>query len=289
MRFGIIIPVHNEEKYLSKTLDSLLKQTFLPHQIIIVDDNSTDNTANIISDYVKKHSIIKTIYRSSSEERLPGGKIVQAFYTGLNLLENVDIICKFDADTIFPDNYIEKINQYYEENPNIGMCGGVCSIKKGDNWVIENLTDKKHLRGGIKSYRKSCLDSIGGLKKDMGWDTIDELLAKYHHWEVKIDTNLIVKHLKPTASAYNSKSKYMQGEMFYRMRYGFILSMLASIKLSYKKRNFTLLMNYIKGYFKAKSEKNSFLVSKEEGKWIRNYRWNNIFNKINPINIFKKK
>ena len=141
------------------------------------------------------------------------------------------IICKFDADLIFPNDYIEKINKYYEENSNIGMSGGVCSIKKEDNWVIENLTSNKHLRGGIKSYRKSCFDNIGGLKIAMGWDTIDELLAQYNNWEVKVDTNLVVKHLRPTASTYSNKSKYMQGGMFYRIRYGFILSMIASIKL----------------------------------------------------------
>lgn len=287
MRFGIIIPAHNEADYLPKTLDSLLEQTYLHHQIIIVNDNSTDDTQKISSFYADKYSIIKVIYRDSQEERMPGGKIVQAFNAGLKYLENVDIICKFDADLIFPNDYIDKINKYYEENSNIGMCGGVCSIKKGNNWVIENLTSNKHLRGGIKSYRKSCFDNIGGLKIAMGWDTIDELLAQYNNWEVKVDTNLIVKHLRPTASTYSNKSKYMQGGMFYRIRYGFILSMIASIKLAYKKKSISLLFDYIKGYFKASKNKESYLVTENEGKWIRKYRWKNIFHKFSILKVKK--
>ena len=101
MRFGIIIPAHNEADYLPKTLDSLLEQTYLPHQIIIVNDNSTDDTQKISSFYADKYSIIKVIYRDSQEERMPGGKIVQAFNAGRKYLENVDIICKLNADLMF--------------------------------------------------------------------------------------------------------------------------------------------------------------------------------------------
>ena len=121
----------------------------------------------------------------------------------------------------------------------------------------------------------------------MGWDTIDELLAQYNNWEVKVDTNLVVKHLRPTASTYSNKSKYMQGGMFYRIRYGFILSMIASMKLAYKKKSISLLFDYIKGYFKASKNKESYLVTEKEGKWIRKYRWKNIFHKFSILKVKK--
>ena len=114
----------------------------------------------------------------------------------------------------------------------------------------------------------------------MGWDTVDELLAQYYGWEVLVDNTLLVKHLRPTASRYNSQAQYMQGGMFYRLRYGMILSFLASAKLAYKKQSFRLFWDYIKGYFKAKKEKQDFLVTPEEGKWIRAYRWRNIKKKF---------
>lgn len=280
MRFGIIIPAHNEGKFLSLTLDSLLAQTYLPYQIIIIDDNSSDNTQEVLSFYCQNYPNIQSNYRNSSISRLPGAKVVQAFNSGLSMLEEVDIICKFDADLIFPSNYLETLNNYFINNPKIGICGGVCSIEKKGEWVLESLTNKNHLRGALKSYRKSCFQAIGGLKEAMGWDTVDELLALYYQWEVKVDDSLIVKHLRPTASAYNKQSQYMQGEMFYRLRYGFFLSFLASLKLSYKKRKFSLFIDYMIGYFRGKKLNNPFLVTEEEGEWIRSYRKKMILKKI---------
>ena len=280
LRFGIIIPAHNEGDILAKTLDSLLGQTLPAHSIVVIDDNSTDHTATVLADYCRRFPQVKTLYRSSSVQRLPGAKIVQAFNAGLPLVGQVDIICKYDADLIFPLNYLETLQTYYLQNPQLGMCGGVCSIEKDGKWLKENLTNKNHLRGALKSYRKECFEAIGGLKEAMGWDTVDELLAQYHGWELLVVEDLVVKHLRPTASRYNPQAQYMQGGMFYRLRYGEVLSFLASAKLAYKKRSLRLFWDYMKGYFKAKKEKQPFLVTPEEGKWIRAYRWRHIKRKF---------
>lgn len=280
LRFGIIIPAHNEGDILAQTLDSLLGQTLPAHSIVVIDDNSTDHTAAIVADYCRHFPQVKTLYRSSSVQRLPGAKIVQAFNAGLPLVGQADIICKYDADLIFPPNYLETLQTYYLQNPQLGMCGGVCSIEKDGKWLKENLTNKNHLRGALKSYRKECFEAIGGLKEAMGWDTVDELLAQYHSWELLVVEDLVVKHLRPTASRYNPQAQYMQGGMFYRLRYGGVLSFLASVKLAYKKRSLRLFWDYMKGYFKAKKEKQPFLVTPEEGKWIRAYRWRHIKRKF---------
>ena len=280
LRFGIIIPAHNEGDILAQTLDSLLRQTLPAHSIVVIDDNSTDHTATVLGDYCRRFPQVKTLYRSSYVQRLPGAKIVQAFNAGLPLVGQVDIICKYDADLIFPPNYLETLQTYYLQNPQLGMCGGVCSIEKDGKWLKENLTNKNHLRGALKSYRKEYFEAIGGLKEAMGWDTVDELLAQYHGWELLVVEDLVVKHLRPTASRYNSQAQYMQGGMFYRLRYGEVLSFLASAKLAYKKRSLRLFWDYMKGYFKAKKEKQSFLVTPEEGKWIRAYRWRHIKRKF---------
>ena len=280
LRFGIIIPAHNEGDILAKTLDSLLGQTLPAHSIVVIDDYSTDHTATVLADYCRRFPQVKTLYRSSSVQRLPGAKIVQAFNAGLPLVGQVDIICKYDAALIFPLNYLETLQTYYLQNPQLGMCGGVCSIEKDGKWLKENLTNKNHLRGALKSYRKECFEAIGGLKEAMGWDTVDELLAQYHGWELLVVEDLVVKHLRPTASRYNPQAQYMQGGMFYRLRYGGVLSFLASAKLAYKRRSLRLFWDYMKGYFKAKKEKQPFLVTPEEGKWIRAYRWHHIKRKF---------
>lgn len=221
------------------------------------------------------------VQRGEKGEHLPGAKVVQTFNYGLSYLkEDIEVICKFDADLIFPDNYLEILNLQYSKNPQLGMFGGFCYIEKNGLWVLENLTNKDHLRGAVKSYRKACFEAIGGLKMAMGWDTADELLARYHEWIVQTDETLHVKHLRPTGAGYKSNARYLQGSVFYRMRYGVLLTLLAAVKLAVKKRSGKLFLDYCKGFYKAKQEKQPYLLSAEEGKWVRQYRWKGIFSKF---------
>lgn len=281
MNIGIVIPAYNEAESIATTLHSLLNQTYPPSQIIVVDDGSTDSTAEVVNHIASKYPIVQLIQRGEKGEHLPGAKVVQTFNYGLSYLkEDIEVICKFDADLIFPDNYLEILNLQYSKNPQLGMFGGFCYIGKNGLWVLENLTNKDHLRGAVKSYRKACFEAIGGLKMAMGWDTADELLARYHGWIVQTDETLHVKHLRPTGAGYKSNARYLQGSVFYRMRYGVLLTLLAAVKLAVKKRSGKLFLDYCKGFYKAKQEKQSYLLSAEEGKWVRQYRWKGIFSKF---------
>ncbi len=278
MNIYIIIPAYNEEVHLSKTLQSLVEQTFLPKKIIVVNDNSTDGTQGIIDSFFEKHSFISGIKIFSEASHQPGSKIINAFNKGLKAVDDdFDIICKFDADLIFPKNYLEKIKSTFEANSTCGMVGGFCFIEKNNTWILENLTNKDHIRGALKAYRRECFQQIGGLKNTMGWDTVDELLAKYHGWQVCTDESLHVKHLKPTGANYSKSSKHKQGEAFYKMRYGFWLTFIASLKLAFNKKSLSFFINYLQGFFNAKRNKTNFIVSEKEGEFIRKLRWNGIF------------
>ena len=278
MNFYLVIPAHNEEAFLTSTLQSLTEQTLLPKKIVVVNDNSTDGTQQIIDSFSNKHAFIHSVTITSEVEHAPGSKVINAFYKGFETLDDgYDVICKFDADLIFPPNYLEKIADHFLQNKNNGLVGGFCYIEKNEDWVLENLTNKDHIRGALKAYRKECFHQIGGLKRTMGWDTVDELLAKYHGWEVITDHALHVKHLKPTGANYHKSSKLKQGQAFKRMRYGFCLTALAALKLGAKKRSFSYFWNAMRGYF---SSNNEYIVSKKEGKFIRNLRWKNIKSKF---------
>ncbi|WP_396603091.1 glycosyltransferase family 2 protein [Algibacter sp. R77976] len=281
MNFYIIIPAHNESDSIGLTLDSLTKQTLLPKQVVVVNDNSTDKTESVVEAYTKKHPYINLINNKSSNKHLPGSKIIKAFYKGYDVLDDdYDVICKFDADLIFPDNYLEQLASHFNTNKKLGMASGFCYIEKNEEWVLENLTRKDHIRGALKAYTKDCFLEIGKLKPSMGWDTVDELLAKYYGWEILTDQSLHVKHLKPTGISYNKASKYLQGEAMYKMRYGIVITLISALKLAYKKGSLSLFKDYIAGYFKAKKDKVDFLVSKKEGGFIRNLRWKGILGKL---------
>ncbi|TSE11046.1 glycosyltransferase [Aquimarina algiphila] len=281
MKTYIVIPAHNEEQFIAKTIESLVSQSVLPQKIVIVNDNSTDTTVDIVNKFIDQYDFISLIDTNSSEEHMPGSKVINAFYQGYRTLDtDYDIICKFDADLIFPSNYIEQIIELFKKDSSIGIAGGFCYVQKNQEWKLENLTNKDHIRGALKAYRKACFKDINGLRPAMGWDTVDELLAQYHNWKIKTDASLHVKHLKPTGNTYNSKSKYKQGEAFYRMRYGLLITLIASVKLALRKGQPKLIKDYLAGYFKAKKKKQTFLVSPIEGKFIRNLRWKKMKKKL---------
>ncbi|PKA83434.1 glycosyltransferase involved in cell wall biosynthesis [Ulvibacter sp. MAR_2010_11] len=281
MNFYVIIPAHNEEAFLAQTLQSLVEQTVLPKKIVVVNDNSTDGTQQVLDSFTEKYDFISSVFKSSAAKNTPGKKVIEAFSKGFESLDDAfDVVCKFDADLIFPKHYLESIQQIFEANPHCGMAGGFCYVEKNDSWKLENLTNKDHIRGALKAYRKECFVQINGLRNAMGWDTVDELLAKYHGWEVKTDTYLHVKHLKPTGASYSKASKYKQGEAFYTMRYGFLLTAIASAKLAFRKKSISFFLHSLQGYRKALQQNKEFIVSEEEGKFIRTLRWNAIKKKL---------
>ncbi len=281
MDFYIVIPAYNEEAFIGKTLQSLTAQTLLPKKIVVVNDGSTDGTQAIIDRFANKHSFITSTIIHSEGEHLPGSKVINAFYKGFELLDDAyDVICKFDADLIFPKDYLQKIAAIFEQDPTCGMAGGHCSIEKNGSWQLESLTNKDHIRGALKAYRKSCFKAIGGLKNTMGWDTVDELLAQFHGWKVCTDTQLMVQHLKPTGHAYAAAAKHKQGKAFYKMRYGFWLTHIAAAKLALKKQSLSYFINCIRGYNQAKDENMPFIVSEAEGEFLRKLRWKGIKKKL---------
>lgn len=281
MKFYIIIPAHNESKFIKKTLDSLVNQTVLPSKIVVVNDNSTDDTAVLVDEFILKYGFISLVNKNSEAIHLPGSKVIQAFQDGLKIVDDdYDFIVKADADLIFPANYFEKIIDIFTSDEKIGMAGGFAYIEKNNIWILENLTDKDHIRGAFKAYRKKCFHDIGGLKPAMGWDTADELLAKFHDWKVVTDATLKVKHLKPTGANYNKTARFKQGEAFYTLGYGFWITAIASLKLAFLKRKPLLLFDYIKGYWLAKTANKTMLVTIEQARFIKKYRFQKMLLKL---------
>jgi hypothetical protein len=221
------------------------------------------------------------VNKTSEAIHLPGSKVIQAFQKGLEQVDdNYDFIVKLDADLILPPNYFEKIIQIFNSDAAIGMAGGFAYIQKNEDWILENLTDKDHIRGAFKAYRKKCFQDIGGLKPAMGWDTVDELLAKFYNWKVVTDASLKIKHLKPTGASYNQAARYKQGEAFYTLGYGFMITAIASLKLALMKKKPLLFIDYIRGFWKAKKAKKEWLVTQEQARFIRNYRWKKMKEKL---------
>lgn len=94
---SVVIPAHNEEIYLADCLKAILAQTVKPNEIIVVDNNSTDNTAAI----AKGFAGVKVV-----TQKTPG--IAAARDAGFNVATG-DIIARTDADTHPDPNWLERI------------------------------------------------------------------------------------------------------------------------------------------------------------------------------------
>ena len=281
MNYYLIIPAYNEAQHIQLTLQSIVEQTVTPSKVVVVNDNSTDNTPDIVAEFVTRYPWIELIHKTSEAIHLPGSKVIQAFQKGLDSIdEDYDFIVKLDADLILPPNYFEKIIQIFNSDATIGMAGGFAYIQKNEDWILENLTDKDHIRGAFKAYRRQCFLDIGGLKPAMGWDTVDELLAKFYNWKVVTDASLKIKHLKPTGANYNTSARYKQGEAFYTLGYGFFITAIASLKLALMKKKPLLFIDYLQGFWKAKWAKKEWLVTPEQARFIRRYRWTKMKEKL---------
>lgn len=281
MKYYAIIPAHNEEAFMALTLQSLSEQTILPSRVVVVNDNSTDGTAEIVSDFANKHPWISLVDKRSDAIHMPGSKVIQAFQAGYDTIDDgYDIIVKLDADLIIPPDYFETILNVFKGDEKVGMAGGFAYIEKNGDWILENLTDKDHIRGAFKAYRKELFLQMGGLRPAMGWDTVDELLAKFYGWKVVTVERLKVKHLKPTGANYNKAARYKQGEAFYTIGYGFIITAIAGAKLAMRKKKPLLFIDYINGFLKAGKEGKALLVTNEQAQFIRKYRWKKMKEKL---------
>lgn len=282
MEYYIVIPAHNEEDFLGQCLQSILKQSLQPKKIVVVNDHSTDGTEQLIDRFLAINKAMMKVNAASSTAHLPGSKVVNAFDKGLAKLdEDYDFLVKLDADVVLPEHYFERIGMIFKTHPEVGIAGGFIFEQDGNGeWCLNHPMDKDHVRGAFKAYSKACFKAIGGLREAMGWDTVDELLARYHGFEVHTDPELKVKHLRPTGNAYNTKAKLLQGKAMHAMRYGFLLTLIATLKMSWKQQKPSPFFYNIKGFLIAKKQGGPYIVSGEEGKFIRKFRWNNIKRKL---------
>lgn len=294
MKFLIIIPAHNEEENIFPCLESLKNQTFQDFKCVVVNDGSTDKTQEIAEMYKVQSAKYKVLNLEKSEHQ-PGAKVVRTFNKGLETenLENFDVVCKFDADIVFPSNYLEKVNEVYEKNPNAGMVSGLVYIRssviprneeshsdflnKNNDWIFENLSSKNHVRGPIKSYRKELFLKMNGLRAVLGWDNIDVMLCKMHGFEPVTIKKLWVKHLRPTAYKYKTQKAEKLGEYFYNIGLNFPLAAISSAKSSLKNKSVSEFFITMKSFLKQKNDR---ILTKKEIEFIRNLRWNEMRNKL---------
>ena len=185
-KYIIISPVRNEEKNIEYTLNSVLSQTIKPAKWIIVDDGSSDRTADIIKKYTQDNRWISLIQLADrGYYDLNEGGEIKAFYKGYEKIkdEKFDFLVKLDGDISFDQHYFENLLKEFQLNTKLGVASGALyHARKDDKLVFEN-TYKNHPRGAARAYRRECWEDIGGVKDKLTWDSIDVYKARMLGWD----------------------------------------------------------------------------------------------------------
>jgi len=180
LKYVALISCRNEEKNIKATVEAILRQKITPSAVVIVDDNSTDLTGQIISQIPGVTKVTKKNPRSP----IRGVNLALALNAGLEKIKEIvpdwDYLLKVDADSILPSSYVEKLIEKFRVNhlneAPLGIASG-------------NPQDEKVWRGrasdGAKIFSRKCLDSIGIFPICNAFDTLMLLRAYYHGWRVE--------------------------------------------------------------------------------------------------------
>ena len=112
---GVIIPSYNYGSYLVEAIESVLKQTYLPHEILIIDDHSKDNTPEIGAYYAQQYP---NLIRYVRNEKNLG--VIRCFNKAVNLM-TTEYVAFLGADNRFFTNYIEKTLSVILKNENCAV------------------------------------------------------------------------------------------------------------------------------------------------------------------------
>lgn len=218
----VLIPCYNEEKVVSKTIESILAIDYPNKEVIAIDDGSKDNTLKILQTYKSK---IKILSKKNS------GKASSLNY-GV-LYAKGDIIIAIDADTVLTPQSIRVLVQGFR-NEQVGAVAGNIKVRNRKNWItwcqaLEYVAGIQIFRrvldyfnaiaivpGALGAFRKSFLQSTGGFSLDNLAEDFDVTLKVLKSGKVvngKIDSKAYTEAPDTIYQFYRQRKRWYRGDM----------------------------------------------------------------------------
>lgn len=224
--YVIVTPAHNEEAFIGLTLASMIAQTIQPLRWVIVNDGSTDRTAEIVAGYAARYPFIELVDVTRGGDRNFGNK-VRAFDRGLARCGDCarDFVGNIDADISFEPDYFEKILATFATNPQLGIAGGSVASKNGDRYISQDVAEDS-VAGAVQLFRRACFEQIGGYRAlpGGGCDAAAEIMARMHGWRVRTVASAgVLEHRRTgTATARPLVARWREGRRFRSLGYGLL-------------------------------------------------------------------
>jgi glycosyltransferase involved in cell wall biosynthesis len=158
----VVTPARNEEAFIERTIESVIQQTVLPLKWVIVDDGSTDRTAEIIRPYLARYPWIELVEMPQRSDRNFSAKVT-AFNAGYKRVTHLpyEIVGNLDGDISFDRDHFEFLVRKFADDPGLGVAG---TVFREENYSSEkdSFEGHNHVAGACQLFRKDCWEEIGG-------------------------------------------------------------------------------------------------------------------------------
>jgi poly-beta-1,6-N-acetyl-D-glucosamine synthase len=207
MKYVLITSARNEAKFIDGTIQSVVRQTYLPERWVIVDDGSTDHTGEIVEKYLERCPWIELVRRPSRSDRSFTGKAL-AVDTALERLASLqfDVVGNLDADVSFEPDYMGFLMEKFAADPELGVAGTPFT-EKGYDSSRDSFEGENYVAGPCQLFRYTCFREIGGYVQSRlgGVDWIAVMQARMLGWKVRSFAEKRFHHHRPMGTAEKGK------------------------------------------------------------------------------------
>lgn len=227
-KVSVLIPAYNAEPYIKAAIDSILGQTYQDFELIVVDDCSTDDTYNIISQYVARDSRITAFRNEHNQGIAKNRNKLLGFATG-------EYIIWQEADDISLPQRIEHQLAFMEAHPNVAICGGYleCFDEKKIVGIRKYSSIDAELRKLVFRYapvpqpaaiiRRSCLIEVGPYNPDYTpADDLEMTLRLGSHYELANLPEIVMRfriHNNANSTTFTKLKKLELNTLAIRQKY----------------------------------------------------------------------
>lgn len=217
-RVTALIPTYNSERYIRETVESVLAQTYPVHEVIVVDDGSTDQTQQVLASYGDRIRYIRQTNAGPPTARNTG--LVHA--TG-------DVIALLDSDDLWVPTKTERQVEYLQRHPSCGLVytdmktfddRGIIeeSVKISRNLnlpsghIFQEMFAETLFQTSAVLVRKSCLDQVGGFDTSLRMgDDYELFLRVARHFELGYIDEPLVLYRQHATQGTRTWGKQLQG------------------------------------------------------------------------------
>jgi len=217
--YVLMTAAHNEEAFIEGTIQSVLSQSLRPRKWVIVSDNSTDRTNEIVGSYAVQYDFIQFLPVTRAPGRSFGAKVI-ALHKGAELLEGVkyDFIGNLDADLSLETSYFEQLLEQFYRSPRLGLAGGFVYEDSGHGYQSRRVNDVRNVAHAGQLVRRECYEAIGGyaVLKYGGEDWYAQTNARMTGWQVEAFPQLKLFHHRHTGTSGGAvKNAFRLGRLDY--------------------------------------------------------------------------